>query len=695
MQNYYLYLDESGQFEENLKTKASIIAGFLGRNLICTEQRAEKIFSQVKAGDANFSEIEIDPFHAMESNNKNIPQFIVALLNKIAKENFQIITFKSQKNYNIVNSDVTYLNVFAEGIVNLVQRLLAETNDEIILNVLYASRLNVKDSEKRKIYISIEEKEYTERIEERIAWRMAQLNLSDRNRVQIKLTVGKALNLKTLMLADAVCFALRGGTRNFTAEQKAEIKKFPIMPFSVVEQISWSTIQNALIENRLADAIYFAYGTERQNLPEDRTEIFSDLLINKLKNIGSVARKLQFNLISQLIGTLVENREYQATNNFIDALEEKIFPLLREQNIDCEEFYFDVHFYKLTVATHQGNTLAEQREIKICREHLSKLPATCETLDYYLKYKLREVEHLKNIYDFEKSIEELNNLEKILSDTVSLVQMIEELGDFGKNISSTTLGKVIGSRTAAKIYSLPTHPQYLKSAREDSDAAIAYFIAKSDKARQYQTRSMLETVAKNFDESLSWLGKAFEVEENISPTKVLQAIMNFQGTKIFGFLHYTNLMATAMECENSLGKKMYDAWINLDAESVLLNNLEYPEPLIYRQIGKCRALQGNKNAKKYYDAAIKSCLDNPNNFTIYFAGLIIEADKIVTFFSGKDIKILNKFCEDCAKFIKFDIPQSMKIKFADFDNFSQKIKKSSAEDIKNFLSEFVKSTPLI
>ena len=697
MKNYYLYLDESGKFQESVNTGlSSIVAGFLSQNWNCTDTRAENLLTQVKANNQNFSTINISPFHAMEDTSIHIFQFIVELMERMAERNVQFVIFKSQKNYNIVNSDVTYLNVFAEGLVNLVQRLLAQTNEEITLNVVYASRLNMKaENEIIGSHIRIEENEYTERIEERIAWRMARLNLSIRNKIQINLSVGNARKLKSLMLADAVCYAMRGGKKKFDAEQRQRIKNLPTYSFSLLDQISWSSIQNALIENRLAEAIYSVFGFGMPELLDDYREIFFELLTNKLKEIGNIGRKFQYDSISQILHNLVENREYDAANYFIDALDKKFFPLLEKQKFEFEEFYFDVHFYKLTVATHQGNTLAEQNEIYLCRKFLPYLPSTCETLDYYLKYKLREVEHLINIYDFETALNELDKLEKTLTDMVELVQMLDGLGKFGQDIRSTTLGKVIGSRTMVKIYLSYKNPQYIESARKDSDIAIENFTNPNDKARQYQLRSMLETVAGNFSESLKWLGKAFNVEDKLTPAKVLNAIINFQGLNIFGFLHFVNLMAATMTANDPLAKKMYDAWINQNAESILPKDMHYPMTLIYRQIGKCRALQGNKNAINYYDSAIKNSMCNLTNLTHYAMGIIMEIERFLIFYTERDIKQLNRIILDYKKFIESDIPESMKKSFVDWNIFEQKITPKDSEKIREYFFKTINKIPLI
>lgn len=694
MKNYYLYLDESGDFKGE-SSKPSIIAGLMSVDTSCTESRAEKFFEDVKKNNSDFAEIDTDPFHAMEEKDIHLAQFIVELMEHMAKQNISFVVFKNQRHYNIVNSDVTYLNVFAEGIVNLAKKLIAETEDKVTLNIVYAKRINVKELDTKANILNIKATEYTERIEERIFWRISHLNHEQRDRIQINLTRGSATTLKSLMLADAVCFALRGGQSKFITEQKRRIENLPCEKFYLMDGTSWSSIQDYLIEDRLADALYSVYGSEKPALSEEYMKRFNDILINKFKEIGASARKLQYDTISQTISTLVDRRAYDETIYFIDALEQNFFPLLKNENLEYTEFYFDLHFYKLTVVTHQGNTLEEQKEIDICRKILPSLPATCETLDYYLKYKLREVEHLKNIYDFENALIELDKLENTLSNMVDLVQMLDGLDEFGKHINSTTLGRVIGSRVATKIYLAYTDRKYIESARKDSDTAIKNFTSKADKARQYQARAMLETVAEKYDDALEWLGKAFDVEENVTAEKVLKSIINFQGLKVFGFLHYVNLMSAAMTAGNSLGKSMYVAWIHQNPEITFSPNMEYPLPLIYHKIGKCRALQKNEDALKYYDEAIKVYFADSKKFTSYAAGLLIEADLFLTMPTKKYMKRLTKLCNDYKKFAAADIPESMRKTFADWDCLEEKIVKDSEKEIREYLANITKKVPFI
>lgn len=695
MADYYLYLDESGQFNNaSNKGLPSIVAGFLSEKN-CTEAKAKDLLSEAKKQSESFSTIDIEHFHAMKDANPALCEFITVLLEKMSEKNFRFVVFKNDKEYTSINSDVTYLNVFAEGIVNLLQFLLAQTNDEIFLHVCYASRLNVAERDLRGIYISLDEKSYLERIEERIDWRMLRLKSSERKRIKKNFIVNKADLFAPLMLADAVCYVLRSGWKKLLPNLKARIKKLPTLTFRLPEKISWREIQNLFIENRIGEAIYSWYVRGNSALFEEYNEQFNRILVNKLKSLDGFSRKFQYEATAQLVGTLVDSRDFDLAKKFTDALDEKIFPLLRENNLNAQEFFFDIHFYRLTVATHEGNTFDEQREIALCREILPTLPATFEKLDYFLKYKLREVEYLKNTYDFERALKELNRLEKILSNTGELLNLIDELEDFAKDIRSTTLGKVIGSRAVTKIYLSSTKPNLIASAREDLTKSIEQFFDISDKARQFQSRSMLETVAGNFQESLSWLGKAFAVDENPSPANVLSAIKNFAGFKIFALHHYANLMTAAMTARNPLGCELFDVWTKLNAEDLLKNSSRYPIPIILWRAGKCRALLGQKTAKNFYDDAIKILLENPTNLTLFAEGLLVEADKFVILDEGNNPKFLRKIQEDYKKFSASPLPESMRATFAEWEKIDNIAKKFPATKLRDFFANLVKKIPVI
>ena len=214
MKDYYLYLDESGKFEapETPNTgRPSIVAGYLTEKAM-SESEALSLFRKVQESDKTYAPISINPFHGMEEHHRCVYTFIGDMLRAMVERGMKIVVFGEGRYHYIVNSDRTYLNILADGIVKLAMELLAKTDDEIRLHVLYAWRKEMSGKVLGNRQQMIDKKEYERRIEERIELGKSQLSQASRKRLKcIEIEEGSARKLHRLMLADLVCTGLRGG----------------------------------------------------------------------------------------------------------------------------------------------------------------------------------------------------------------------------------------------------------------------------------------------------------------------------------------------------------------------------------------------------------------------------------------------------------------------------------------------------
>lgn len=624
--NYFeLYLDESGQFKEQSKNgRPSIVAGYL-INKKCGEVWGEKILLKTKVKDASFAQVDTKKFHAMESKSEAISEFNVCLMEELQNNGATMVIFKNGRGNSIINSDITYLNVFAEGILKLMYHLLAHYAGEIFLNIIYATRVQVEEKEKSGINRPIEEDEYSSRLQERIILRMSHIPPNDRKRLKYALNWGSARKSSLLMLADAINYGFRGGISSLSKEQHERTKALKQLSFKVIEHSGWEQIQAYLTNNRWAESIYSWYGEYYEELQSQYSGEFNQLMIDKLNQLGLAGSKVQFEVLSNLIKSLIDTRNYDTANKFLERLVQKLFPLLLKEGLLPPEVDFDFHFFRLTSATHQGDLIEAEKQIEICRGKLMALPATWETMDYYLSYKLREAEHQKNMFDFQGAIDNLDKLERILRDTISVVKMIDDIGEFSEKIKSTTLGKVLGSRVTARCYLSYEKPEELELARMDSDAAIEQFHRESDKSRQYMIRSMVEYLAGNFEDALVWLGKAHCMEE-VTPTMLLGELKKDKNTSVFGILHYTSLMALALKKDHPLGKKMFSAWNTVPPDDIIPDSRDYPTNIILWRVATCKAIMQPGAAAAYYKDAISSTDNNPQNLPNYMARIAMMAE---------------------------------------------------------------------
>lgn len=421
-----------------------------------------------------------------------------------------------------------------------------------------------------------------------------------------------------------------------------------------------------LIDNRLADFVYHWYiRIDDDKALKEHEEKFKEIVIEKFKTGSPNTIRSQFKLLSQIIDSIVSERKYQVANVVMDHLFNEFFPLLEQAGIkEVKRHLFDLHFYRLTTCTHQGAVALGNREMQICDELLKQIEWSYEDLEYLLSYKLRKVEQQKNAFDFKGALETLTGMEMLLKESLLVISMVDDLGEFTKNIKSKMLGKVLGSKVAVESYLLDEMPDLKELILRDSDKAIQQFTERSDIARQYQTRAMAEYRLGNYENAVKALKKAAGVSDN----KLMMLVRRFKENRDeYGLMHYANIMALATADGLQLGKEMYEAW-NQEDPLILVNNLEvnYPKFVIQWRVATTRYnLGADVKAEIYYKLAMDEALKDINVPTVYAAGLAIQAEYCGNM-QGTE-KHLELLKIRYKKLMESNIPQTIKDSFKGWD----------------------------
>ena len=700
MKNYQLFLDESGQFKETnskgkSKQKPSIVAGYLALDKKCNTYWAKKLLRKIKDSNSVFSNISIDPFHGMVTNDPNLSAFITSLLQELCGDGrICLVEFKNERGLDIVNSDITYLNVLTEGILQLILGLMKETDDDINLDIDFAKRVDVTQKEESggRIIQYINQKEYKERLEERLVLQLEALPKHIQERFTYSIQCGNANTDAVLMISDAVCGALRGFTNQFTTEERSAIKSLKTIQYTVLDHKVWQAIESQLAAQNIGQAVFQWYSQfDEDERLRKRKEEFENTIINKLTNATADFAQGQFNVIHEIIDALIKGRKYNAANIVMDKLIKVFYPMMEKAGLDVKRQLFDAHFYRLTTCTHQGTVSLGNQEMQRCDELFKEVDWRYEDLEYLHNYKLRKVEQQKNAFDFKGALEILTEMEKTIEDLVNAITLVDALGPFTKNIKSQMLGKVMGSKVAVESFLLDEIPELKKQILLDSDKAINQFTESSDIERQYQTRAMAEYKLGNYDNAIHALQKTGNTIED----DLFILIRSFKETdNIFGLMHYANIMALASEHDLALGKEMYDAW-NQEEIMKYVNKQEekYPKYVIQWRVATTKAnLDIGDKGEEYYKKAKEIALSDINAPTIYAAGLTILAEYNANIKgSGKPMQQLKKNYE---KFMESDIPETMKDCFKSWDVLIVK-DNSTMEKHKQNLLKAAKRIPIL
>ena len=497
------------------------------------------------------------------------------------------------------------------------------------------------------------------------------------------------------MLADAICYALRGGKNRFDAEQKARIRALRHFSFPVLEKETWEMIQDALLQNHYAEAIFLWYGGFGKELPQYQEELHRQLV--QYFSVEDVAeQEIDAAILSQYLQQLVRRGNYALAKQYIAAMDADFFPLMRGNNISLDRLYFDLHFHSLTIATHEGDYAAEAKEIETCREELQHFPPAYETLDYYLKYKLREVEHLKNCYDFQRAASELEKLAGILTNMVELVQMIDDLEGFADGMTSGTLGRVFGSLSMTRCFLGLSEAKQFDDARTDLEKSMRHFSGAADRQRAAQNKAAIAYWSGEYEEALASLSLAFGTHETADAHEVLNAILR-EGhlmSRRFGLMHYASVMARAMLSKHPLGNEMFDVWERVTPD--LGGDDAHPVYITLWRLAECATVRGeHKSAKEHYNRAIRAAMRNWGAFASIAAGLAMQMERVALISNEKMDAYVQRLQKDYDSFMASEAPEAMKSYFAPWRELVKSLGSDTVAERKPDILRLSSSMPIL
>ena len=643
MRSFELYLDESGKFiNEDKAITPSLIGGLLVRKDDLSLKKADDIMKEaiknvpgnyVHINDISKKDLKLSGKVAVDimQKIKNIPAYVVIFSNK------ELLDFKDDK--------LLYLNIMAEGIINLLEKLSLEKSDAIELNVVAAVRRDLKINDNRTI---IEIDEYSTRIKERIYMKMAEKNLFLSKNCKVNFKLSSARTNPKLMLADVVCNSkLTLNSSKFNDEQKQILNNIfdsSKYVFSVFKPDIQKKISEYLMQNNIVDAIFLLSEENDAKLSKE----LSTLVVNNINTMPISNLRIQLELLSLKIRSLIDvQRNLLLCEKFLVKLQNEIIGKIKVKDFIINKLKIDISLYLLTIYTHQGDNENSKKQKDISKKELKEINGSWDFLDYYYILKIREAVFYNTCFNNAKSIEILT---EVIDKFIKLLKTMNEVEEFS-NIKSDMVAKAVGTRLQAYTNLITPNTQealkqeYYQKGIKDSDFTISQFVSEIDKKRQYQYRAMLEISMDNFSEAVKYLMKVVGLTE-INFDKFLENVNNISDfSKNFVMMNYFIIMSHALNNKNKqLGDEMYVAYKNNKAiydeysleekESSALyenNNKDiymHPFEIIYWNIGKYIKETDKEMAEKYFDKALEIC-DKMNEQTIDVLAIAIEADKLI------------------------------------------------------------------
>ena len=248
-----------------------------------------------------------------------------------------------------------------------------------------------------------------------------------------------------------------------------------------------------------------------------------DSIVGHLATMGARGRDPQLssvlNWLDQIIGhQRLLDRGYRLARwlltNVTQPLREQLNDEKERETVDW--FEYGVHRWALTAANHQGKLFDAQIEVEAMRAIAQRLAHQWERAPILFDGLIAQAVHLSDEFEFARVSKDMRLVADSLA-TQSALFSTYLSDEFPDPIKFDVQAKAIGTLVQNEILKGFTDADHLDKTRSLSDTAINEFVEPRDKARQFQYRCHLETIAGDFAAArryLIWSIRKAQTEES-------------------------------------------------------------------------------------------------------------------------------------------------------------------------------------
>ena len=650
---YSLYLDESGSFEADdrqVNRSCSLVGGLLCESSYLTDRKVKELLPE--------------PVHCCEGYKKEY----LSVLEQLHRDGCRFVVFENRERLNVINGDLTYLNVLSEGLIRLMRDLREEHPGGVHLMVTVATR---KETAAR--YGRIGNDEYISRLEEKIYMASYRdgTDVADHT-----VTFSDARSFRKLDFADIICntWLTRNGKAKFTDGDRERISAVydPRYIFSVFESATVGSLKRLAADGRYGEAMYEICALPKLAGVAD----IRNRIIARMEKSLPVEQEGYFSFMSLQIGLLNSRRMHREGVALAENYKKYFLaPMAEHPNLAARARFwaFDTDFYLLTMYDHIGNVSACGRYLEECRRNIGSISRSWEHIDYYFRFRIRELNCLIGRFDFGAALSKSEGLIAILRNAKELFGMIETFDGRASELQSELLGKAYGVQLEVYTNLLARDPGLFEKALEASDRAAAEFTDPADLRRQWLYRGALMLEAGKAEEALACVLGAFGLEpdgEKAFGSFVEQVYGDGRAKDLFALWHYTGVMLALKKENNRAADEMFAALNRSRAFTSDLSRTDlkgYPWNMVLWNMSRWHRLAGSVNsAEKYYSRALAATKEHPEQAVMYSFSVPMAADRLLHLLERGEITAQaaeKEMRRVCSEFGKLDLPDTMRAVF--------------------------------
>lgn len=556
------WFDESGDFHHpstfiprSDSPNSPIISQIVG---ILTPKSALSSQSAAEILRAGFVRADIPmpaEVHGAELRRDNRFQVLLqSLTTDIHRRNWQPVRLENRDRVGFGDRWATYTRLVAELILRVFEGLRREGHGEIRLHVTGAL-VKTGDHPDGGPEL-LEDVEYRDRIEERLAFAAFRRGVSP-ERLGWRLAGFRLRSARTwpaLQLCDLLSNASFQDFRKCDAETRRVLSDaFENWAFSLTLSDAARSARRQIDRGDVASAVKTLAEADRESalLPSvrERLDELRRNAVAELDRMEADARNIQLRQIEAWLWQMVQFRRNPAmAREMVDWVRKFVWTPLQSAGDgigkDLEWFAWGLHVTALSAANHRGDLFAAGEEIEAMDRLLPLLAGRWEHAPALLGGLVNQAVHLTDAFRFGEVARRMKavvayyeNLSALLCDAFP--------GFFPDRVRSFHRALALGTWLQAEAFGGLRDLDRLETARRLNDEAIAEFSADSDRARQYQYRSMIETFAGDLDAARSYLARSLGGEGQAADAIPEMIACLPDPARGFPLLHWTRIGAEA------------------------------------------------------------------------------------------------------------------------------------------------------
>lgn len=517
-EKYTLYLDESGDFDKDLDISwknECLVGGLLVKEALPLKQeKARQIlissWTKTVPADAALPPEQIfrKARHATELQGGEKAAMVASVLEE-AEKCGEFIVFENYQKTRILNSTLTYVNIMADGIIQLLGRLVAEhPHARVKLDVIAGFRKDTTapvSMDRLEGYI--DRRECLDRIRERLELARVKNHAVCTGKAELSFCYEDDKTNSCLILCDYICnFYLTRTAPVYRTVRENLLQKYQ-------SKNMFSLYGNAERERAIAHCTTQDYDSALYDICTGliRQPDTINIILTAFLQVPEGTRHNYLRILSTYFHNLIGGQRNLELGSRVLNQAEILSERLKDAGAEDLLFTLDIALYKLTICSHLGQLKPMEPLFETCRKLLEKVLVQTENLHYAFLYYNRYAVYLIDTFRMQEAFELLEQVKQQFMAYELILGEFPTLHIPKQHIRSDQLGRILGTQVQCLRWLMTQNACDYETAIQVSDQAIRNLTLDADKRRQYQYRSHIEAAAGNYEAALSDLCRGFDV----------------------------------------------------------------------------------------------------------------------------------------------------------------------------------------